>query len=525
MADEMGGFVQYVGGSEHVCLLLPTLEGLAGADETVVRDAAIESMGRVLGCLTAEQLVQHILPMIKRMAAAEWFPRKSSAAHLVGLVAHRLAGDAEQADLRRVMLSLSNDDTAIVRKAVLNNLAKLIRATHSQDALAEEIHALLVKLASDSQDAVRLLSVGPLAAFGEMVRESPEAAKSLFEPLFQSLATDRSWRIRFMLAKHFPQLALVLPKDAATHPVKAFSALLKDAEPEVRTEAAAELVHVAKVVPPEDVRAYLVPCLPMIVTDPSAHVKAALALSLNDLSPIVGPNTTVEFILPLIIKLLSDESSDVRLNIVSNFERTVQVIGIDLLYDVLLPAIARLSQDGQWRVRETIISLIPALARLLGHQRYDEKLAELGLSWLDDPVSCVRRAAANCHAHLIKAFGTQWALDSGLIDKLLQLATHENYLRRQVCLGLAADLLTHVSVDYVTIGFLMPVVDGLRADPVPNVRITLAKAIQSITPVLLAERPDILRDTCLPALQQLSIDADQDVQFYSQQALNLIPAL
>lgn len=482
-------------------------------------------MGKVLIHLKPEQLVEHILPMIKRMASAEWFPKKSSAAHLIGLVATRIPGDTDHSDLRRIMTSLSNDDTAIVRKAVLNNFARLVRATHNQDALAEEIHPLLAKLASDSQDAVRLLSVGPLAAFGEMVRESQEASKTLFEPIFHSLATDRSWRIRFMLAKHFAQLAVVLPKGSSTHPVKAFAALLKDAEPEVRTEAATELVHVAKVTSPEDVRAYLIPCLPMIVTDTSAHVKAALALSLNDLSPIVGPNTTVEFILPLIIKLLSDESSDVRLNIVSNFEKTVQVIGIDLLYDVLLPAIARLSQDGQWRVRETIISLIPALARLLGHHRYDEKLAELGLGWLDDPVSCVRRAAGKCHAHLIKAFGTQWALNSGLIDKLLQLATHENYLRRQVCLGLAADLLTQVSVDYVTIGFLMPVVEGLRSDPVPNVRITLAKAIQSITPVLLAERPDILRDTCLPALQQLSIDTDQDVQFFSQQALNLIPAL
>lgn len=43
MADEMGGFVQYVGGAGYACLLLKTLEGLAGADETVVRDAVLKS--------------------------------------------------------------------------------------------------------------------------------------------------------------------------------------------------------------------------------------------------------------------------------------------------------------------------------------------------------------------------------------------------------------------------------------------------------------------------------------------------
>lgn len=44
MADELGGFVQYVGGPEHAVLLLKCLEGLAGADETVVRDAVLINM-------------------------------------------------------------------------------------------------------------------------------------------------------------------------------------------------------------------------------------------------------------------------------------------------------------------------------------------------------------------------------------------------------------------------------------------------------------------------------------------------
>lgn len=39
MADELGGFVPYVGGPEYSGLLVPVLEGLAGADETVVRES------------------------------------------------------------------------------------------------------------------------------------------------------------------------------------------------------------------------------------------------------------------------------------------------------------------------------------------------------------------------------------------------------------------------------------------------------------------------------------------------------
>lgn len=39
MAEQLGSFVQYVGGPDYAGLLLKPLEGLAGADETVVRDA------------------------------------------------------------------------------------------------------------------------------------------------------------------------------------------------------------------------------------------------------------------------------------------------------------------------------------------------------------------------------------------------------------------------------------------------------------------------------------------------------
>lgn len=39
MADELGNFIPFVGGADYAWLLLKPLEGLAGADETVVRDS------------------------------------------------------------------------------------------------------------------------------------------------------------------------------------------------------------------------------------------------------------------------------------------------------------------------------------------------------------------------------------------------------------------------------------------------------------------------------------------------------
>jgi serine/threonine-protein phosphatase 2A regulatory subunit A len=38
LAEELGGFIQYIGGREHAHILLTPLETLAAQEETVVRD-------------------------------------------------------------------------------------------------------------------------------------------------------------------------------------------------------------------------------------------------------------------------------------------------------------------------------------------------------------------------------------------------------------------------------------------------------------------------------------------------------
>lgn len=526
LAEQLGTFVQYVGGPEYAPLLLKTLEGLVSADEPIVRETAVESLGRVAALFDGAKLSAHMVPMIRRLAAGAWFPQKTSVAALIGVLLERIEDGGEAAELRRIFADLAGDETAIVRKAVLNNLARVIRATAKDlGQVVDDLVPVLVRLAADPQDAVRLLLVTPLIALGEAMRHDPALLAQHVVPLFTLLSGDRSWRIRYMLAKQFAPLTMLLTAGSGeADPVRTFLALLKDAEPEVRTAAAGQLVAVARPLHPDEVRARLLPALPGVASDPSPHVKAALASCLNDLSPVIGPEAAIEHVLPLLVKLLADESSEVRLNVVGGLEETVQVIGIEPLYDELLPAVSRLSQDPQWRVREMIIGIVPTLARLLGHQRYEARLADLGLSWLDDPVWQVRRAAAQCHALLVKTFGTRWALESGLVERLLQLAGHPNYLRRQTCLVLVSDLLAAgVALDYVSVGLVVPVLEGLRHDAVANVRIALARTIRAIAPVLLADRPDLLRETCLPILQQLARDQDADVQFHAEQALQVIP--
>ena len=53
------------------------------------------------------------------------------------------------------------------------------------------------------------------------------------------------------------------------------------------------------------------------------------------------------------------------------------MIGIQELSQSLLPAIVELAEDNKWRVRLAIIEHMPLLAKQLGQDFFDEKLANL----------------------------------------------------------------------------------------------------------------------------------------------------
>jgi hypothetical protein len=65
MAEELGKFVQYVGGPNYAYTLLPPLEQLCSVEETVVRDKAVESLCSVGNVLPDKDIETHLYPLMK----------------------------------------------------------------------------------------------------------------------------------------------------------------------------------------------------------------------------------------------------------------------------------------------------------------------------------------------------------------------------------------------------------------------------------------------------------------------------
>ena len=69
LAEQFGQFTKLVGGPEHAHVLLSPLEGLAMVEETFVREKAIESLRIVANDHSPQDLEEHFVPLLKRLAS------------------------------------------------------------------------------------------------------------------------------------------------------------------------------------------------------------------------------------------------------------------------------------------------------------------------------------------------------------------------------------------------------------------------------------------------------------------------
>jgi len=142
------------------------------------------------------QLEQHYCPLIKRLAAGEWFAARSSACSLF-VSCYARVSPAHQAALRSLFVQLCHDDTPMVRRASAGQLGKLAELT-SLDLVRAELLPVFSYLMQDDQDTVRMLAA---EACVQVTRVLPRGeATSEVLPLPAGAARDRSWRVRSVIA-------------------------------------------------------------------------------------------------------------------------------------------------------------------------------------------------------------------------------------------------------------------------------------------------------------------------------------
>lgn len=540
LSDELGGFVEYVGGPDYGHCLLSPLENLATIEEPLVRDKAVESLNKICEQLSQKQVEEHFIPLTFRLSKADWFTSKISATGLYN-TPYQHASPQYQEQLRQHYSQLVHDETPMVRRQAANNLAKFIKSMPAAIVI-EDMIPLFQHLAGDDQDSVRLLTVEVLIAIAEVVPKEQQSSHGVLLQALRSLFDDKSWRVRYMVADRYEKIAKAVDDEVlARDLVPAFVKLLKDTEAEVRTAISGQIPGFCQLVDRQALLRDIMPAIEELVTDSSQHVRAAFGNQISGLAPILGKRETTEHLLPMFLQMLKDEFPDVRLNIISKLEQVNDVIGIDLLSQSLLPAIVQLAEDKQWRVRLAIIQYVPLLASQLGVKFFDEKLSNLCMSWLGDTVFSIREASTQNLKKLTEVFGVEWASEA-IVPKVAAMAEHPNYLYRMTTCFAVSTLAPALSLP-VLARSVLPILQQLVSDPIPNIRFNVAKSYAVLVDILRRIPDDstttliqlekegraasaegspkgqqLIQSDVLPPLEKLMQDEDVDVRFFASTA-------
>ncbi|KAG5972657.1 hypothetical protein E4U55_000781 [Claviceps digitariae] len=536
LSEELGNFIEYVGGPSFGHVLLSPLENLAAIEEPVVRDKAVDSLNKICESLSAQQVEEYFIPLTIRLAKADWFTSKVSGCGLF-TAPYRKVSPPIQEQLRQQFGLLVHDDTPMVRRQAANNMAKFVKEMPASIVIDEMI-PLFQHLVQDDQDSVRLLTVEILISIAEVVPKEQQSSHGILLTSLRNLIEDKSWRVRYMIADRFEKVAKAVDEEVVSRDlVPAFVKLLKDNEAEVRTAIASQIPGFCILVDRSTLLNDIMGSVEALVSDSSQHVRAALGTQISGLAPILGKQETIDHLLPMFLTMLKDEFPEVRLHIISKLEQVNQVIGIDLLSQSLLPAIVQLAEDKQWRVRLAIIEYIPLLASQLGVQFFDEKLSNLCMGWLGDTVFSIREAATHNLKKLTEVFGVDWASEQ-IIPKVMGMGSHPNYLYRMTTCFAISTLASVVSMSVIAKSIL-PMLDKMVDDEIPNIRFNVAKTY-SVLICALRRLPEegtlyslekegaeivpshrgheLIQQRVLPNLAKLQKDDDVDVRYFATTA-------
>ncbi|KAK0427309.1 hypothetical protein QR680_010162 [Steinernema hermaphroditum] len=511
LSKQLRDFVKFVGGPEYAHHILPALENFANVEEVLVREEAVQSIKEVVKDMPSDRFEECFTPLLTRLAKADWFTSRTSACGLFAMGYERV-GEAHQQEIEDLFKCLCDDDTPMVRRAAGKALHELI-PVFNKNLVQESLLPIFNKMIADEQDSVRILTVDAAIAFAKHFTSMGESLEPVQRQLL-SFFEDDSWRVRYTVAQKIIDLQDAVGKDFAYMEVfPLYEKLLENVELEVRARA---FEHVGRFCGglAENVREDIIieRIVPKIrheleVVVNNEHVKTAISTSVMDLVPLICRDLIIEHLLPILSVLLMAEPATVRLNVLSSFGKVSAAIGIEEASKSLLPAVLALSDDGKWRVRLALVEAMPSLTELIEEDYFNESLLE---------ISCaVRHATSTFFQLAVQQYGSQWFTEK-VLPNISELAkSNARFQVRLTGIGCLRDVSASLDKNCI-VEHVLPILDELSGDAVPNMRFNVAKSLQIIGKIVDNEAK---KDVIVPIVKRLCDDVDFDVRYYAGKAL------
>ena len=513
LANCLGSLVKYVGGPDFAHVLLGPLKILASAEESIVRDKAIESMGIVCSQIPSNNADSNLMSTARDLATAEFFTARSSACAFIVKVYNKV-NEANKTNLRQIYKSLVKDETPMVRRSALKYLPQLCESLSPNIIVSEIAKEILMTSVSDDEDSVRLLLPSSLSIISNKLNDNDRNA--LIMSLGKTIVKDGSWRVRSSFANELPIISKPFNVETIMNELcPLLFRLLRDPEAETKTAACKAASGILPLLSKQEsfVAEKIIPEFGALVNDGAPQVRREVALHLMELAPIIGNNNTHISIVPLFIQILRESDSEASVALLSSLYSHVNEIDLNSLTPAILSTILDIAAETHWRVKVVIIKLIPSFARVLGLEDFSKKLFTLITSWLSDSIFSVRDIISQQLGDLVQLFGVDWCVQT-LVPIILQFKSNQNYLIRQVTLMSINRLQNSLPINVFVKQFL-PTVLHMAGDRVANVKFMVAKTLL----LFLGTNEPKVNQQIQACLKTLSNDIDTDVKYFACMAL------
>ncbi|XP_011914286.1 PREDICTED: serine/threonine-protein phosphatase 4 regulatory subunit 1-like isoform X3 [Cercocebus atys] len=259
-----------------------------------------------------------------------------------------------------------------------------------------------------------------------------------------------------------------------------------------------------------------------LASDVQWKVRRTLAFSIHELAVILGDQLTAADLVPIFNGFLKD-LDEVRIGVLKHLYDFLKLLHEDKRRDYLhqLQEFVVTDNSRNWRFRYELAEQLILILELYSPSDVYDYLMHIALKLCADQVSEVRWISFKLVVAILQKFysNSESALGLNFINELIIRFRHcSKWVGRQAFAFICQAVVSKecVPVDQF-VEHLLPSLLSLASDPVPNVRVLLAKALRQM---LLAKayfrnagnpHLEVIEETIL-ALQS---DRDQDVSFFA----------
>jgi HEAT repeat protein len=458
IARVLGQMLKEVGGRKYISSLLSALSFICENENSDVRASAVSALVSLCKELSPPERGPVFLPFITTMCKDGWYPLRAAGGSLLC----QLYAQLSDSSVDEMLTQLSTDAIVRVRRTILISLHFLFGLSEPP-AIAFQ---LLTSLVGDESVSIAVEVPPVLAVLGTSHRD-------FVIRTVETILTSKIWQAQAVLISNIDKIFTSDP------PLELVRKVAGSANSSTLAAALARQLRFffeSKCYPSLDEFRVFVGTL---VHSPDASVRAAVATSLATMPPDAAP--VVE---PLLATLLADREQDVAMAAL----RTASVSGSGC--PVAVQQIEGLLRSQQWRVKVAVAELLPAVAAAFQPAAISAGFVPVVKALFQDDAADVRAALVRALPALVSKFGEEWQ-SQVVFPVIAEALKSGDYQIRKTAVTAIASLGLERQ--------LPELIQKAAEDPVPNVRLVVAKELPRGSDVL----------------TRLKSDPDPDVAFFA----------